>query len=105
MIIRDVYCMECGNVIADYWCESVHIQAFSIECKRCGGFRRHERVCNGGIKSRWRYVDFPDARQNPEFYRGARSGYLTSADKTPWREVYAQQLAKSMRAPSARAAE
>ena len=73
MILRDIYCTECGAVTMDHWCDSVHIQAFSVMCGSCGDFRLHERVCNGGIKSRWRYVDFPCAKQNPEFYAGQTS--------------------------------
>jgi phenylpropionate dioxygenase-like ring-hydroxylating dioxygenase large terminal subunit len=47
----------------------------------------------------------PPGADNPEVYRGARSGYLISDDKSPWREIYARELGKSMRAPSVRAAE
>jgi phthalate 4,5-dioxygenase len=39
----------------------------------------------------------PPGVVNPEVYRGARSGYFVSDDKTPWREVYARELAASLR--------
>jgi phthalate 4,5-dioxygenase len=41
----------------------------------------------------------PPGAQDPQVYRGARSGYFVSDDNTPWREVYARQLLASMRAP------
>ena len=49
----------------------------------------------------------PPGAEDPEVFRGARSGYLVSDDKTPWQEVYASQLAAAMHPPSAplRAAE
>jgi hypothetical protein len=41
----------------------------------------------------------PPGAEDPEVYRGARSGYFVSDDKTPWREVYARQLVAALRAP------
>ena len=41
----------------------------------------------------------PPGAQDPLVYRGARSGYFVSDDKTPWREIYARQLLASVRAP------
>ena len=41
----------------------------------------------------------PPGIDNPEIYRGARSGYLVSPDKSPWREFYANQLAASVHPP------
>jgi phenylpropionate dioxygenase-like ring-hydroxylating dioxygenase large terminal subunit len=38
----------------------------------------------------------PPGADNPEVYRGARSGYLVSPDKSPWRELYAKQFAASV---------
>jgi phenylpropionate dioxygenase-like ring-hydroxylating dioxygenase large terminal subunit len=35
----------------------------------------------------------PPGVDNPEVYRGARSGYLVSPDSSPWREFYAKQFA------------
>jgi hypothetical protein len=35
----------------------------------------------------------PPGAEDPEVYRGARSGYFISDDKSPWRDVYARQLA------------
>jgi hypothetical protein len=39
----------------------------------------------------------PPGAEDAEVYRGARSGYFVSDDKNPWREVYARQLAASVR--------
>jgi phthalate 4,5-dioxygenase len=41
----------------------------------------------------------PPGAEDPEVYRNARSGYLVSDDATPWRDIYARQLARSVRAP------
>jgi hypothetical protein len=38
----------------------------------------------------------PPGAEDPEVYRGARSGYFVSDDKNPWREVYARQLAAAV---------
>ena len=35
----------------------------------------------------------PPGIEDADVFRGARSGYLVSDDKTPWQEVYARQLA------------
>jgi hypothetical protein len=49
----------------------------------------------------------PPGAEDGSLYRGARSGYFTSADQSPWRDVYASTLAAAAHAPvpSARAAE
>jgi hypothetical protein len=39
----------------------------------------------------------PPGVEDAEVFRGARSGYFVSGDKSPWREVYAKQLAASVR--------
>src|SRR5262249_11756112 len=38
----------------------------------------------------------PPGAEEPEVYRGARSGYFISDDKSPWADVYARQLAASV---------
>ena len=49
----------------------------------------------------------PPGVENAEVYRGARSGYLVSDDRTPWRELYARELAAAVHPTSSplRAAE
>ena len=49
----------------------------------------------------------PPGADNPNVYRGARSGYLVSPDQSPWRELYAKQFAASAHPPQSplRAAE
>jgi phthalate 4,5-dioxygenase len=37
----------------------------------------------------------PPGIQNADVFRGARSGYFVSDDKSPWQEIYATQLAAS----------
>jgi phenylpropionate dioxygenase-like ring-hydroxylating dioxygenase large terminal subunit len=39
----------------------------------------------------------PPGVEDPEVYRGARSGYFLSGDGSPWREVYAKELEASVR--------
>jgi phthalate 4,5-dioxygenase len=41
----------------------------------------------------------PPGVEDPHVYRGARSGYFVSDDASPWQQVYARQLAQSMRPP------
>ena len=38
----------------------------------------------------------PPGAEDPQVYRGARSGYFVSEDESPWQEVYAKQLAASV---------
>jgi phenylpropionate dioxygenase-like ring-hydroxylating dioxygenase large terminal subunit len=40
----------------------------------------------------------PPGSEEPEVYRGARSGYFVSDDRSPWQQVYATRLAASVRA-------
>lgn len=48
----------------------------------------------------------PPGIEDPQVYHGARSGYFVSEDTSPWQELYARQLAASVRPPAAqRAAE
>ena len=49
----------------------------------------------------------PPGVEDPEVFRGARSGYFVSDDQSPWQELYAKRLAASWRPPppSRRAAE
>jgi phenylpropionate dioxygenase-like ring-hydroxylating dioxygenase large terminal subunit len=39
----------------------------------------------------------PPGVEDADVYGGARSGYLVSDDKTPWQDLYARQLAASLR--------
>jgi len=39
----------------------------------------------------------PPGMEDADVYRGARSGYLVSDDKTPWQDLYVRQLAASLR--------
>ena len=41
----------------------------------------------------------PPGVEDPQVYRGARSGYMISDDASPWQEVYARALAASVRPP------
>ena len=38
----------------------------------------------------------PPGVEDAEAFRGARGGYFISDDQTPWREVYARQLAAAL---------
>jgi phthalate 4,5-dioxygenase oxygenase subunit len=41
----------------------------------------------------------PPGVEDPEVFRGARSGYFVSDDQSPWQELYAKRLAASWRPP------
>jgi hypothetical protein len=41
----------------------------------------------------------PPGLEDPQVYRGARSGYFVSDDASPWQEVYTRQLAAAIRPP------
>jgi hypothetical protein len=41
----------------------------------------------------------PPGADDPEVYRGARSGYLVSGDKSPWQQLYANQFAAAKHPP------
>jgi phthalate 4,5-dioxygenase len=42
----------------------------------------------------------PPGAEEPGVYRGARSGYFVSGDKSEWREVYANKLAEATHPPA-----
>jgi phthalate 4,5-dioxygenase len=44
----------------------------------------------------------PPGVQNADVFRGARSGYFVSDEKSPWQEIYATQLAASAPRPRRR---
>jgi hypothetical protein len=44
----------------------------------------------------------PPGIQNADVFRGARSEYFVSDDKSPWQEIYATQLAASAARPDRR---
>lgn len=65
--IKDFYCSECDFVEYDVWIDSVVDNVLTMECSVCKKTTNFKPLCNGGIKSRWRYVDLPN---DPEYYRG-----------------------------------
>src|SRR5579871_1619232 len=46
----------------------------------------------------------PPGVDDPEIYRGARSGFFISGETSPWQEIYAKQLASAVRPPAPRQA-
>ena len=46
----------------------------------------------------------PPGIDDPEVFRGARSGFFVSDDKSPWQEIYAKTLAGAVRPPAPRQA-
>jgi hypothetical protein len=42
----------------------------------------------------------PPGVEDAEVFRGARSGYFVSDDKSPWQQLYARQLAAALHPPS-----
>jgi hypothetical protein len=39
----------------------------------------------------------PPGVEDPDVFRGARSGYLIREDNSPWQEIYAKELTASVR--------
>ena len=39
----------------------------------------------------------PPGVEDPEVFRGARSGFFVSGDTRPWQQIYARELAASVR--------
>lgn len=64
--LRDVYCVACGRETHDVVCDVV----VEMQCPGCGEVRPHRDLCRGGTKNRVRIQDWPDARSNPDFYKG-----------------------------------
>ena len=76
--LRDFYCTNCGHVVEDYYTESLLERSVSLVCDDCGQEALHEPLCNGGLKSRWRFADWPT---DPEFYRGqVKAGDVTATN-------------------------
>jgi len=71
VILRDYACPACGHRLVDVFAERDAV-VLMRECPACGG-ERFVAVCNGGMKSRWRYADWPTWQQDPDFYKGQTS--------------------------------
>jgi hypothetical protein len=69
MFLRDFYCTICGARTEDVQA-AASVVSMDLPCADCGKETPHEPVCNGGIRCRYRFNDFPDPRTNPDFYRG-----------------------------------
>lgn len=67
MILRDMYCPKCGATQEDIALSSIETKQYVTNCKECTFFGGFEIVVNGGMKSRFRFMDWPE---DPEFYRG-----------------------------------
>ncbi len=46
----------------------------------------------------------PPGVEDADVFRGARSGYFTSEDNSPWQEIYAKELAAAVRPQAPRQA-
>ena len=64
MILRDMYCERCGRVEADVDCSDTTAE---LQCVLCRTTTVHRAVCNGGLRSRYRFADWPS---DPEYWRG-----------------------------------
>jgi hypothetical protein len=49
-------------------------------------------------------ITLPPGADHADVFRNARSGYFSTDDRRPWQEIYADQLAKSVRPPHCRCA-
>jgi len=67
MILRDLYCSVCGSVSVDVSLPSISTLTLDAPCGDCRMITPHLPVCNGGLKTRFREMDWP---RDPAFYRG-----------------------------------
>lgn len=67
LILRDFACSVCGHVLLDRFVEADELSLPFEQCPECGCTHVFAAVCNGGLRSRWRFADWPS---DPEFYRG-----------------------------------
>lgn len=63
MIIFDFFCSRCGRISESY-CRT---RSMKMYCNVCQGVTQHEKACNGGARSRYRYMDLPS---DYKAYRG-----------------------------------
>ena len=62
-VLRDMVCQACGTVVEDVMADV----RTRMNCETCGKVTAHKDACRGGIKSRYRFQDWPD---DPRFFRG-----------------------------------
>jgi hypothetical protein len=68
MIYKDFYCTMCEIVVRDVPVQNCDdIEIFSY-CKKCMCETSHKSVCNGGLKQRYRFCDFP--LDDDDFWKG-----------------------------------
>lgn len=81
MVLRDMVCTSCGELVRDVFAEARH----SGQCASCGCERTFVDACRGGLKNRWRCLDFPTWRENPDFYAGqtSHSVEVVEQDESP----------------------
>jgi hypothetical protein len=74
LTLRDYFCKGCGVVVEDVMIDGT---TYTASCA-CGYSGEFGTVVNGGIRSRYRCMDWPD---DPEFYRGQiKAGGVTARD-------------------------
>jgi len=56
MILQDIICHECGEVVCDF---PMELDGLLPDCPCCGSTM--EVVLLGGSRSRWRHADYPEA--------------------------------------------
>jgi len=64
MILRDFQCPSCKAILCDRFSDDTRMLDM---CPRCDEIVMFEALCNGGLRSRYRFADWPS---DPEFYRG-----------------------------------
>lgn len=77
-MLRDFQCEICGNITENY--TENHINNICIYCKNCMQVTNHNVIINGGIKSRWLYMDF-NFDNDREVRKHIRLGKSTVKDK------------------------
>jgi hypothetical protein len=67
MVLRDFYCTVCGENVRDVMSETA---SEYLWCENCRKETKHTAHCNGGTGKRFRHHDWPDSRNDPDFYHG-----------------------------------
>jgi predicted Fe-S protein YdhL (DUF1289 family) len=74
MILRDVYCSGCGHTAQDVEMQ-LGDETVRDKCSFCCQITTLRIVCNGGLRSRYRYNDWSS---DPSFYEGQTSSRITA---------------------------
>ena len=64
MMLKDFSCKYCGTETPDVEVRGSSVCALTFFCCKCECNTPHEAMCNGGLKSRYRFHDHEDYRDS-----------------------------------------